>query len=249
MPEPLKLYVVPASHPCIAVMAALDLKGLEYERVDLFFGVSNVHQLARFRGRTVPGLTIGERKVHGSRKIFRALDEVAPDPPLVPADPDARAAVDAADEWGDRVLQEHARWISLTAVSNSPDVFPGFLEGYAVPRPPLWAIRSTAKAGVQFEGRLLGHTRGRVLNEYLLSLPTTLDEADRLIADGVIGGEQPNAADFQIGSSVRLLMNLEDLRPGIEPRPCGALARRLFPDYPGHVPAGSLPSPLSSPVP
>ena len=67
-----------------------------------------------------------------------------------------------------------------------------------------------------------------------------LDRVDQLIAEGAIGGDQPNAVDFQIGSSVRVLMAFEDLRGGIEPRPAGALALRLFPDYPEPFPA-SLP--------
>src|SRR5438874_7937106 len=41
----LKLYVIPGSHPCATVEAALDLKGLGYERVDLLPGFSAVIQL------------------------------------------------------------------------------------------------------------------------------------------------------------------------------------------------------------
>ena len=50
------------------------------------------------------------------------------------------------------------------------------------------------------------------------------------------GGEQPNAADFQIAPSLGLAMTLDDLRPAIENRPAGALAKRLVPDYPGKMP-------------
>jgi hypothetical protein len=41
---------------------------------------------------------------------------------------------------------------------------------------------------------------------------------------------------------VRLLLTIEDVRPLIERRPAGALARTVFPRYPGSVPAGTLPS-------
>ena len=51
-----------------------------------------------------------------------------------------------------------------------------------------------------------------------------------------IGGEQLNAADFQIAPSIGLAMTLDDLRPAIESRPAGALAKRVVPDYPGHTP-------------
>jgi glutathione S-transferase len=52
----------------------------------------------------------------------------------------------------------------------------------------------------------------------------------------VIGGEQPNVADFQIAPSVRLLMTFDDLRPAIESRPAGEHAKRFLPDAPGRIP-------------
>ena len=40
----------------------------------------------------------------------------------------------------------------------------------------------------------------------LAALPAHLDRIDGWIADGVLGAEQPNAADLQIGSTIRLLL-------------------------------------------
>ena len=51
----------------------------------------------------------------------------------------------------------------------------------------------------------------------------------------MLGGEQPNAADFQIGGSLALLMSFEDVRERIESRPAAGLVQRLFSWYPGHV--------------
>ena len=70
----------------------------------------------------------------------------------------------------------------------------------------------------------------------LAELPGVLDRIDSLIADGVIGGEAPNAADYQIAPSVRQLLTMEDLRPAVESRPAGQLALRLIPDFPGQLP-------------
>jgi len=52
------LYTIPGSHPCETVEAALALKGLDYDRVDLLPGLSQFQQLARFGRRTVPGLRV-----------------------------------------------------------------------------------------------------------------------------------------------------------------------------------------------
>jgi glutathione S-transferase len=76
----------------------------------------------------------------------------------------------------------------------------------------------------------------------LAALPGQLDRIDAWIAEGVLGGERPNAADLQIAPTVRLLSTLGDVRPMIDGRPCDELARRLFPVYPGEVPAGTLPA-------
>ena len=77
----------------------------------------------------------------------------------------------------------------------------------------------------------------------LLSLPYHLDRVDRWIGDGTLGGEQVTAADLQIAASVRLLLTFDDLAPMFDGRPASAHARRVVPDYPGHVPAGALPPP------
>src|SRR3954468_8020009 len=83
----LKLYVIPGSHPCATVEAALDLKGLPYERVDLLPGLSALLQLARFGRRTVPGLSVDGYKVSGSRLILRTLDGLKAEPRLYSGDP------------------------------------------------------------------------------------------------------------------------------------------------------------------
>jgi glutathione S-transferase len=67
-------------------------------------------------------------------------------------------------------------------------------------------------------------------------LPAALDRVDGWIAEGVLNGEELNAADFQIATTVRLLMAFDDLRPLIEGRPAAALAARVLPDASGRVP-------------
>jgi glutathione S-transferase len=71
----------------------------------------------------------------------------------------------------------------------------------------------------------------------LASLPGILDRIDGWIAEGVIGGDEPNVADLQVATSLALLMTHEDLRPFIADRPGGRLAQRLTPGYPGRMPA------------
>jgi hypothetical protein len=62
-----------------------------------------------------------------------------------------------------------------------------------------------------------------------------LDKVDGLIADAVFDGEELNAADFQIATSVRLLMCFDELRPAIQRRPTGAFVMRICPEFPGRI--------------
>ena len=77
-------------------------------------------------------------------------------------------------------------------------------------------------------------------------MPDRIDKVDALISEGVIGGEQLNAADFQIATSVRLLLGYEDLKPYVAGRPAADHALRVVPDYnaafPKVFPAEWLPS-------
>jgi glutathione S-transferase len=76
----------------------------------------------------------------------------------------------------------------------------------------------------------------------LTALPGYLDRVDGYIADGVMGGDELNVADLQIAPSIRLILTVGDVRPLIDGRPCGELARRLFPDWDGDLPAGVFPA-------
>jgi hypothetical protein len=67
-------------------------------------------------------------------------------------------------------------------------------------------------------------------------LPGLLDKVDSLLESGVIGGEELGAADFQIASSVRVLIAMGDASRLVAGRQAESFARRVVPDYP-EVPA------------
>ena len=235
------LYALPASHPCAAVALAMRLKGVDFRRVDMIPVVSKVQQFARFRGFTVPAVEFADgEKVLGSREIVRALEHRAPDPPMLPMDARERRGVEEAERWGDEVLQSLARRLAWAALVRSPGSMMSFAEDADLPVPdPLVKLSAplVARASAHFNGAGDPAVRADLIN-----LDFHLDRADRWIETGAAGGtESPNAADLQIGSGVRLLLTIEDLKPRIEGRPCAEVAMRWFPRYAGRVPAGTLP--------
>jgi glutathione S-transferase len=232
----IKLYVIPASHPSIAAELMLQRKGLDYKRRDLIHAAHiPILKSMGFPGRTVPALKADGRKVQGSREIARFLDEIAPEPALFPADPERRAAIEEAERWGDEVLQAVPRRIAWYAFGRDRSTVKEFLAGYKLGVPTSVAA-ATAAPIIAAEKRINKSTPDAVQAD-LAQVPALIDHVDELIAQGVIGGGEPNAADFQIAPSVRLLMAFDQLRPLIDGRPAAALATKVVTHWNGHVPS------------
>ena len=230
---PPKLYTLSLSHPSQAAHLMLERKGIEHKVVELMAGFHPLQlRAAGFRGGTVPALKFGEQRIQGSRRISRALEQAQPQPALFPAE--RRAAVEAAEEWGERELQPVPRRIFRWAASHD-GALRRWLAGDVVrlPAPGLMAMgyAPLARAFARMADATEEHVRAD-----LARLPGNLDRVDALIADGTIGGDEPNAADFQIATTVRVLLAFDDLRGHIERRPAGALAMRLLPRFPGPIP-------------
>ncbi|HWA54090.1 MAG TPA: glutathione S-transferase N-terminal domain-containing protein [Solirubrobacterales bacterium] len=230
-----RLYTIPGSHPGMAVRTMLEYKGIPYKRTDLFPVMSKgILRALGFPGKTVPALKIDGRKVQGSRKITRALEDLRPEPALFPEDPEQRAAVEEAERFGDEELQHPIRQITWWAIKRDSSSLRSYSEGAKLGIPIGLAVKTAAPI-VALSARFNEATDENVRRD-LAALPGFLDRIDAWIAEGVLGGEQLNAADFQIAPSVRLAMTLQDLRPAIESRPAGEHARRVIPDYPGDAP-------------
>jgi glutathione S-transferase len=231
-----RLYAIPASHPSYATELMLEQKGIEYSRVDLpqWFH-RGLLRLLRFHGRTVPALVLDGRRVQTTRRIARVLDEVRPEPRLVPADPDLRAKVEALEQWVDEDLQQYDRRLVYWALPRHPEAVASYLEGSKLIL-PMFMVKPLAPAIIRILRRDHRATDAAVKAD-LSVLPAILDRLDQAIADGVIGGAEPNVADLQVATTIALMMSHADLHDYVASRPVGKLARRLAPDYPGHMPA------------
>jgi glutathione S-transferase len=223
------------SHPCMTVAAALDRKGLEFERATL--RTPHTEEMERIYGPgngTVPGLMIDDEPVHGSVAILERLERMVPEPSLYPAP--IADAVHEAERWGDAELQDLGRRLPWGALHFRPEAMGTF--GGAEPLDP-----AGTDFAIRFARAMWKYHRisAEQLAEDLAGLPAKLDHVDRLAAEGIVGGDAPNAADLQIGATLRVLLTVGDLRPLLEGRPAEQIARRWFPDYAGEVPAGAFP--------
>ena len=231
-----RLYVVPGSHPCNAARLMLESRGVDYKRVDLLTPLHRpIVRMLGFPGITVPAMKVDGKKLQGTGAIARWLDSNRPGPSLVPDDPDLRRRVEEAEEWADEALQQPVRRTLLWSLTQSDHrAIASFLAGARLGLPVPVAAR-TGKPFIRAAARVNGVSDEQRRAD-LAGFPAQFDRIEGYIADGTIGGETPNVADYHIASSIRLLMCLEDFRPALEQRPVGQHALRVVPEFSGRVP-------------
>jgi glutathione S-transferase len=246
-----ELYVIPGSHACRSGILMLEHKGVPYRRVDV---VTLTHPMvARLHGfdaggetrqagskrtfsirfgdllGTVPALAADGEKVSTNRQIARFLDERHPDPPLFPADPARRRAVEEAESWANETLQMAARRLALTWAVSDPagsarsaaDGRMGYL---------LYRHELLRRLVIPQIGRRIFAAGRRAEQQLLAELPAMLDRIDSWIAAGVVGGSELNAADFMVAPSLALILYRPDVMHLFEGRPALELVDRILPE-------------------
>jgi glutathione S-transferase len=161
-----------------------------------------------------------------------------PERPLFPEEPDARRAVERAERWGHDELQPVPRRIFRFAAMR--DVMVRRWVAADVARVPAPTIVATLTLPVAVLRCADSGGSEETIPEDIRRLPGLLDLADALVGEGTIGGPEPNAADFQILSSVRLLLDFKAL-PSMDKRPSARAARKLFPHLEGEMPRFAIP--------
>src|SRR3954447_5220368 len=209
----------------------LELKGIDYDLVHVLPGNQRVHlRAAGFRHGTVPALKLDGERIQGSIEIAHRLEELHPDPPLYPADPDARRRVDEVERWADAELQNVPRRILRWGMTRDANLRRWLAEqDGAMPAP---GITSKVTGPVSRYYAWVVRANADRVRQDIANLPETLDRIDDLIDERVVDVQNPNAATFQVLCSVRSLMGFEDFQGLIDGRRSAPAARELYPDFP-----------------
>jgi len=220
------LYAIPGSHAVRTGELMLEHKGIDFRRVNFPPGPHRVLvRLIGFPGDRVPAVKFDDgRRAQGTRELPRVLDELVPEPRLVPDDPRALEA----ERWADDVLQQWARRMVASAGSRDPDALAGrgadgrlgvLLTRHERPR------RTVARAVLM---------AFRVTKEQLRDdrerTGEILDMVDGWIADGVLNGDELRSPDLAIASSLALVEYIVALQPELRRRPLMELIERVFSD-------------------
>ena len=241
------LYTLLVSHPGHSARLMLEHKGIEHKVVELMPGMhpAALHAIG-FRRGTVPAIRSDGRRVQGTRTISRFLDSVQPEPSLFGADATERAAIEEAERWGEEELQPVPRMLGRWLAANNAEMRVTVAADSGIPAPHLMAPLFRPVAARM--ARKSGAGRDEDVQAAVARVAPMLDRAEWLLAEGVIGGREMNAADFQIAPSLRLLIAYGDLAPLIERRKAGRYALSVMPSYPMGVPGGLVPQPWLAPL-
>jgi glutathione S-transferase len=217
--------VVTLTHPVVARLHGFDTGG-----ETRIAGTRRTRGL-RFGDRlaTVPALAAGGRRVSTSRGIARFLDDRHPEPQLLPADPERRRAVEEAEAWANEALQMTTRRVALAWAVRDPAAMSRATADGRMGH-LLYRTALARRLIIPMIGRRVFNAGPAADRELLDDLRGMLDRVDALIADGVLGGERPNAADLMVAPCLALALYRPDVMPLFEGRPALALVDRLLPE-------------------
>ena len=102
----------------------LRYKGIEFTRLDLpNMSHKAMLPLLRYRGSTVPVMTLDGKRVSGTMKIARALEHFIPTRRCSPRDDQG------AEAWADSVLQDGVRQLGRYAAAKDREAMASFVDG------------------------------------------------------------------------------------------------------------------------
>jgi glutathione S-transferase len=121
----MRLYQIPFSHNCIKVRHVLELKGLEYEAVDI--NPADRREIKRHADRDLVPLFVDDgRAISGSTPIVLHLEQKGLPPALMPEDAEERAECLVLMDWADAVFMALTRRLAyapVLATGNVGDLF------------------------------------------------------------------------------------------------------------------------------
>ena len=218
------LYAIPGSHAVRTGELMLEHKGIPFRRVNFPPGPHRVLvRVLGFRGDRVPAVKFEDgRRAQGTRELPRVLDELVPEPRLVPEDPRALEA----EVWADEVLQQWARRMVASAGARNPDALSG--RGADGRLGVLLSRNDVGRRVVAGAVLVVFRAYKQQQRDDRKRTGEILDQVDAWIDQGVLNGEQLRSPDFAVASSLALVEYIVALKPELQRRPLMALMDRVF---------------------
>ena len=218
------LYAIPGSHAVRTGELMLEHKGIAFRRVNFPPGPHRVLvRVLGFKGDRVPAVKFADgRRAQGTRELPRVLDELVPEPRLVPDDPRALEA----EVWADEVLQQWARRMVASTGARNPDALSG--RGADGRLGVLLSRNDVGRRVVAGAVLVVFRAYKQQQRDDRKRTGEILDQVDAWIGEGVLNGEQLRSPDFAVASSLALAEYIVALKPELQRRPLMALMDRVF---------------------
>ena len=122
----LQLYQMPISHYCEKIRWALDFKRLDYQLRNLLPGL-HIKKAKKLAPRSsLPILVHKGKAIQGSSEIINYLEEVFPDHPLTPQNPELKQEALRWEQFADQEIGGHVRLICYHILLDYPDIVSPF---------------------------------------------------------------------------------------------------------------------------
>ena len=218
------LYAIPGSHAVRTGELMLEHKGIPFRRVNFPPGPHRVLvRVLGFPGDRVPAVKFEDgRRAQGTRELPRVLDELVPEPRLVPEDPRALEA----EVWADEVLQQWARRMVASAGARNPDALSG--RGADGRLGVLLSSNDVQRRVAASAVLVVFRAYKQQQRDDRKRTGEILDQVDAWIDQGVLNGEQLRSPDFAVASSLALVEYIVALQPELRRRPLWGLLERVF---------------------
>ena len=218
------LYAIPGSHAVRTGELMLEHKGIPFRRVNFPPGPHRVLvRVVGFKGDRVPAVKFEDgRRAQGTRELPRVLDELVPEPRLVPDDPRALEA----EAWADDVLQQWARRMVASAGTRDPDALSG--RGADGGLGALLTSNDLSRRVVARAVLVVFRASKEQRRDDVERTGEILDRVDAWIEEGVLNGGELRSPDFAVASSLALVEYIVSLQPELQRRPAMKLLDRVF---------------------
>jgi glutathione S-transferase len=220
------LYAIPGSHAVRTGELMLEEKGIPFRRVNFPPGAHRLLvRVLGFKGDRVPAVKFdGGRRAQGTRELPRFLDELVPEPKLVPDDPRALEA----EAWADDVLQQWARRMVASEGVRDPGALAG--RGADGRLGALLTSRDSLRRPIARGVLRAFHVTKEQEQDDRERTGEILDRVDAWVEEGVLNGAELRSPDFAVASSLALAEYIVALQPELQRRPLIALVDRVFSD-------------------
>ena len=183
---------------CLKVRMALQAKGLSFREVEVMPGIGQIGLFRLSGQRQVPVLVDGDDVVADSSAICRHLEELRPEPPLIPSDPQQRAQMQLIEDWADTTLAAAVRAALLQAAADDAQLRDVLLPD-DVPSPVRQVMSGLPGGWLSSLGELLGQEQRASMLSSLCAV------ADGLDLNGCLVGAAISLADIAVGAQLSLL--------------------------------------------